>query len=236
VPAPELALAKQSHFSPRLFKFLRELKRNNRRDWFEANKQRYLDDVRDPMLRFIADFALYLAQISDHFVADPRPSGGSLFRIYRDTRFAKDKTPYKTNVGAQFRHDAGADAHAPGFYLHLEPGGGFGGGGIWHPEGPVLERIRQAIVANPERWQRATRSKSFTRVCELDGESLKRPPRGFDPDHPLIEQLKLKDFFGTASFTEQQMCQPDFIERFAAACRACGPLVHFVADAIGIRF
>ena len=107
--------------SPALFDFLRALRANNERPWFEANKARYREEVRDPMLDFIAAFAGPLAEISPHFRADPRPNGGSLFRIYRDTRFSKDKTPYKTNVGAHFRHAAGRDAHAPGFYLHLEP-------------------------------------------------------------------------------------------------------------------
>ena len=115
---------------PALFDFMRELKANNERPWFEANKARYRAEVRDPMLDFIEAFAEPLAEISPHFRADPRPNGGSLFRIYRDTRFAKDKTPYKTNVGAHFRHEAGKDAHAPGFYLHLEPGMCFAGCGV----------------------------------------------------------------------------------------------------------
>ena len=90
-----------------LFDFLRDLRDNNDREWFAANKGRYLAEVRDPMLDFIGAFAAPLAEISPHFVADPRPNGGSLFRIYRDTRFSRDKTPYKTNAGAHFRHAAG---------------------------------------------------------------------------------------------------------------------------------
>ena len=113
--------------TPALFDFLRELGANNERPWFEENKARYRAEVRDPMLDFIQAFAEPLAEISPHFRADPRANGGSLFRIYRDTRFSKDKTPYKTNVGAHFRHEAGKDAHAPGFYLHLEPGMCFAG-------------------------------------------------------------------------------------------------------------
>ena len=119
-----------------LFDFLRDLRDNNDREWFAANKGRYVTDVRDPMLGFIADFAAPLAEISPHFVADPRANGGSLFRIYRDTRFSRDKTPYKTNVGAHFRHAAGKDAHAPGFYLHLEPGMCFAACGVWRPDRP----------------------------------------------------------------------------------------------------
>ena len=128
-----------------LFDFLRDLRENNDREWFQANKGRYLAEVRDPMLDFIGAFAAPLAEISPHFVADPRPNGGSLFRIYRDTRFSRDKTPYKTNAGAHFRHAAGKDAHAPGFYLHLEPGMCFAGCGVWRPDGPTVTKIREAI-------------------------------------------------------------------------------------------
>jgi len=159
-----------------------------------------------------------------------------MFRIYRDTRFATDKRPYKTNVGAQFRHHSSGDAHAPGFYLHLDPGEIFCGGGIWHPESATLQSIRSAIVHEPARWKRATQSKAFTKHCEIWGESLARPPRGFDPDHPLLADLKRKDFFGLTSFTEKQACQPDFIDQVARSCAACSDLVHFLCDAVGIGF
>jgi uncharacterized protein (TIGR02453 family) len=119
-----------AHITPALFEFFRELKANNSKEWFAENKTRYEQQVREPLLAFIADFGLRLPAISPHYVADPRKSGGSLFRIYRDVRFSKDKTPYKTGAGIQFRHERGKDAHAPGFYLHLEPDGCFFGAGI----------------------------------------------------------------------------------------------------------
>ncbi len=179
-------------FKPAFFDFLRELKANNERSWFEANKARYHADVRDPMLDFIAAFAEPLADISPHFVADPRANGGSLFRIYRDTRFSPDKTPYKTNAGAHFRHAAGKDAHAPGFYLHLEPGACFAACGIWHPGGDALAEIRNAIIEDPVRWTRMTQAKAFRDTFTLMGQSLQRPPRGYDAAHPLIDDLKRK--------------------------------------------
>ena len=120
-------------FGPELFRFLRDLKASNTREWFAENRERYEDAVRGPALDFVADVAPYLERVSPHFVADPRPSGGSLFRIHRDTRFGKDKSPYKTYVGIQFRHELGKDAHAPGFYLHLEPKAVFVGAGILAP-------------------------------------------------------------------------------------------------------
>src|SRR5688572_18527629 len=139
--------AREPYFTQRLFQFLTELKANNTRSWFESNRERYERDVKDPMLRFIADFGPRLKTVSPHFRADPRPAGGSMFRIHRDIRFSKDKSPYKTNVGAHFPHPKGGrDARAPGFYLHLDPGKSFGGGGLWHPEPEGLSMVRHRIV------------------------------------------------------------------------------------------
>ena len=135
-----------SYITPKLFNFLSELKENNNKEWFESNKARYESDVREPLLRFVTDFGVRLAEVSPHFVADARKSGGSLFRIYRDVRFSKDKTPYKTNAGLQLRHESGKDVHAPGFYLHLQPNEVFIGVGIWHPDNTTLGKIRDAIV------------------------------------------------------------------------------------------
>jgi uncharacterized protein (TIGR02453 family) len=131
-------------FPKSFFAFLRQLARNNDRAWFEANKARYKDDVVAPMSDFIAAMAPRLAKISSHYVADPRPHGGSMFRIYRDTRFSKNKRPYKEHAACQFRHEAGRDAHAPGFYVHLAPKEVRIGGGIWLPPVPELRAIRPA--------------------------------------------------------------------------------------------
>ncbi len=220
---------------PTLFDFLRELRENNDRAWFEANRQRYIAEVRDPMLDFIAAFAEPLAAVSPHFRADPRPNGGSLFRIYRDTRFSRDKTPYKTNVGAHFRHAAGRNAHAPGFYLHLEPERCFAGCGIWRPDRDAVASIRSAIAARPAVWRRVTGA-AFAGTFTLHGETLKRPPRGYGPDHPLIEDLKRKDFVAMAEFPESEAVQPDFLERFAGIARTGGPFVRFLSEAVGVPF
>ncbi len=218
-----------------LFDFLRELKENNDRGWFEANRERYVGQVRDPMLDFIAAFGEPLAAISPHFRADPRANGGSLFRIYRDTRFSRDKTPYKTNVGAHFRHAAGKDAHAPGFYLHLEPGRCFAGCGIWRPGGEAVGHIRDAIAGRPRVWRRVTGA-SFCETFALMGESLKRPPRGYDADHPLIEDLKRKDFIARAEVSEADAIAPDFLDRFTGIARSGGPFVRFLSEALGVPF
>ena len=133
-------------FSPDVFTFLRQLKRNNDREWFAKNKARYQQSIVEPALSFIGGFAPCLDKISFHFVADARPTRGSLFRIYRDTRFSNDKRPFKTHVGIRFSHSSGKDAHAPVFYLHLEPGNCFAAAGIWHPDNRALTKARTAIV------------------------------------------------------------------------------------------
>ncbi len=226
----------QRYFNPAFFGFLKELKENNTREWFQANKDRYRKEIQEPLLHFISDFADPLHAISPQFVADPRPSGGSMFRIYRDVRFSKDKSPYKTHAAAQFRHRAGRDVHAPGFYVHLEPGEVFVGAGLWHPERSGLEEIRNTIVEHPKKWTGITRDPKFTEHHKLSGESLKRPPRGFDADNPHIEDLKRKDFVCVENFTQTKACRADFIDQVAASFQAAAPFVRFLTEAIGQKF
>jgi uncharacterized protein (TIGR02453 family) len=219
-----------SYVTPRTFQFFKELSAHNDRAWFEKNKQRYHDEVRDPLLRFISDFEPKLLRISKHMVADPRPVGGSLFRIYRDTRFAKDKSPYKTHAGVTFRHADGRDVHGPIFYLHLEPGTVFAAAGLWHPPPETLKPVRDAIVERPERWKRALAGLSL----DDDGDALKRPPRGYDPEHPCADDLRRRSFTASTSFSQKQACEPDFPARFAEACRSKAPLMEFLTRAVGL--
>jgi len=227
-------MTEQISFEKPLFDFLRDLTANNDREWFAAHKARYVAEVRDPMLDFIAAYGPHLKRISTRFVADPRANGGSLFRIYRDIRFARDKRPYKTNAGAHFRHEAARDAHAPGFYLHLATDGVFAAAGIWHPDGPALTKIRNTIVGNAAGWRKVTSPAALGPHGELAGDKLKRPPRGFDPDHPFIEDLKRKDFFALARFTEKEACSPGFIDRFDETCRAFAPMTRFLTHALDL--
>jgi uncharacterized protein (TIGR02453 family) len=226
----------QATFGPDLFSFLSELRANNDREWFAANKHRYEEHVLDPALDFIAAFAPHLDKISPHFVADPRPSGGSLFRIYRDTRFSKDKSPYKTNLGIHFRHERAKDAHAPGFYLHIGPSEVFAGGGVWHPDTQAATRIREAIVADPARWKRATRTGAFAKRLSLGGDSLKRVPSWADADHPFGDDLKRKDFFGSTRLEEADVVASGFVKEYARICAAAAPLAHFLCDALDVAY
>jgi uncharacterized protein (TIGR02453 family) len=225
-----------AHFQSALFRFLRDLRAHNDRAWFAANKGRYERDVRDPFLAFIHDVAAPLAGVSRHIVADARPVGGSLFRIHRDTRFSKDKTPYKTHVAAQFRHRMGRDVHAPGFYLHLAPDEVLLGAGLWRPDPPALLAVRKAIAKDGAGWRRAVGGATFRRSCRLEGEAVKRPPRGFDGGHALIEDLRRKDFVALQRLSEKDALSPRLLARFGSFCRVTAPLNAFLCRALGLRF
>lgn len=224
------------YFTPKLFGFLRDLNENNDRTWFKAHQSDYEQYVREPALDFITDFAGPLGKISEHFVADSRTVGGSLFRIQRDTRFGKDKTPYKSNTGMQFRHATAKDAHAPGFYLHLQPGECYMGMGLWRPESKVAYEVRARIASDEAGWTRASRSKRFTDVFALTGDSLIRPPKGFDDDHPLIDDLKRKDFIASTRLSQKQVTSDHFMEDFTDYCRRGAPFVSFLCEAVGVPF
>ena len=223
-------------FPKDFFHFFKDLKANNNRVWFDDNKARYHDSVVDPVSEFIGCMAPRLRKISRHFTADPRPHGGSMFRIYRDTRFSKDKTPYKTHAGVQFRHEAGKDAHAPGFYVHLAADGVFFGGGVWNPAGPQLNRIRDYIADNARSWARIVNARKVKEVGGIKGDSLKRPPRGFDAQHVHIEDLKRKSFFIMASAEPELALGPDFITESAKVFRTTAKLNHFITDALELPF
>jgi len=223
-------------FEPTIFRFLEELAGNNTRPWFQKNKERYDREVLEPSLAFIRDFRPRLAKISKFFVAADRRVGGSLMRVYRDTRFSKDKTPYKTNVGIQFRHEMGRDVHAPGFYVHIAPDECFLGVGAWRPDGKAVERIRRAIDEEPARWRRATRDKKFCRYFTLEGDRLKRPPRGFPADHPLIEDLKRKDFVGMGPLATEDVLDPAFPDRVATSFAAARGMMRFLCQALDVPF
>ena len=221
----------ESYFQPELFRFLTELKKHNRRDWFLRNKQRYEDDLKAPALRFITYAGPELEKISAQLLADPRPTRGSLFRIYRDTRFSPDKRPYKTHVGMHFTHRLSRkDVHAPGIYLHLEPQQCFLAGGLWQPPSPELTKVREAIVRSPQRWKKAIRG------LELGGDSLKRAPRGYDPEHPLVEDLKRKDFIASVALSDSQVCSAKFMGEFGRGCRQLAPLLEFLSEALGMKW
>jgi uncharacterized protein (TIGR02453 family) len=225
-----------SYFSEKTFRFLRALKKHNDREWFAAHKPDYEQHLRDPFLRLIADLQPDLDKISPHYRADAKANGGSLFRIYRDTRFANDKTPYKTWSGARFFHVRSRQVAAPSFYLHIEPGGCFIGAGLWHPEPETQRRIRGFMLDNPSGWKAAVQTPAFRRRFELTGETLVRPPRGYPADHPLIDDLKRKDFVAGAGLDDATVLGPRLRQSVAAGFAGLAPLVDYLCAALDLEF
>ena len=224
-------------FPADFFAFFEELAANNDRAWFADNKPRYQGVVVDSMVRFIVAMEAPLKKVSRHFVADPRANGGSMFRIYRDVRFAKDKRPYKEPAACHFRHERAKDAHAPGFYVQLAPGEVLYGGGIWLPPNDALAAIRDAIDTDRAGWKRVIKNKRLVETFGgIGGDGLKRPPRGYDPDHPHVEDLKRKTFFVMKAASPKAARSPGFVAEVAATFAAATPLMKFIANALDQPF
>ena len=223
-------------FGPETLRFLEELRVNNERGWFNENKRRYEEQVLDPALVFIQAMQEPLARFAPHFVAQATRVGGSLMRVYRDTRFSGNKEPYKTKIGIQFRHELARNVHAPGYYLHIEPGEVFAGVGMWRPEPEQLRAIRERIAAKPGEWRRVVGDREFRRHFELGGESLSRPPRGFDKEHELIGDIKRKSFIAVKHFDAGACLQAGFAARVGSAFEAGEPLMRFLCKAVGVPF
>ena len=223
-------------FKPITVSFLQELSENNNRNWFMQNKKRYETDVLTPALNYISAMSESLAKFSPNFVAVPKRIGGSLMRIYRDTRFSKDKTPYKTNIGIHFRHRFGKDMHVPGYYVHIAPDENFVGIGTWHPPSDALLKIREHIVEHPKKWSTARDDRIFRKEFNLYGDKLKFAPRGFSKDHKLIEDLKWKDFIAVRNLNKSDIQSEDFIGLSCRLFKSATPYMNFLCDALEVPF
>jgi len=223
------------HFEKKTIRFLRELKKNNDREWFKANKTRYEEDVLDVALHFIKSMQDPLAEFAPHFTALPTRIGGSLMRVYRDTRFSKNKLPYKTNIGIQFRHENARDVHAPGYYVHIDPDEVFIGVGMWRPDSEPLRQIRERIAVRSGEWQRAIDAPAFKRKFSLGGESLQRPPRGFDKEHPLIDDIKRKSFIAIQTMKVEDCLRPQFQRTVETSFKNATPYMEFLCAAVGVK-
>lgn len=225
-----------ARFNAETIRFLEQLAANNNREWFQQHKGRYEEQVLDVALRFIQSMQDPLAGIAPHFVALPTRVGGSLMRVYRDTRFSKDKTPYKTNIGIQFRHEQAKDVHSPGYYLHIAPDQAFLGVGMWRPDSEPLRQIRERIAARPGEWKRVLNNRSFKRQFELGGESLLRPPRGFDKDHECIDDIRRKSFIAVKEIETKDCLKPQFQRSVESSFKTAEPFMRFLCEAVGVRF
>jgi uncharacterized protein (TIGR02453 family) len=221
----------KAYYTAELFVFLKQIKRNNRRDWFLKNRDRYEELVRQPSLRLITDLGFRMRGISPWIVVNAKPNGGSLMRVYRDIRFSPDKSPYKTHVGMSFHHaGSNEDIHGPGYYLHLDARASFVAAGTWRPDRRSLAKIRDAIAWKADEWKKAKRG------LQLGGESLTRAPRGYSDDHPMIADLKRTDFIASLEFADAQVCGTRFLAEVTTACKKLAPLVGFLARAQGLQF
>jgi uncharacterized protein (TIGR02453 family) len=226
-------------FTPESLGFLRRLRRNNRRDWFERHRAVYEAELREPMGALVEEMDVRLARLAPELTGDPRRS---LFRIHRDIRFSADKSPYKTNAACQFYHQdagrgAGQDAHAAGagLYFQLAEGECFVAGGMWMPARPALDRIREAIDRAPDAVGRLTRAPRFRRrFGRLDEEAmLTRMPRGYAEDHPAARWLRYRSFTAGRDLDLDEVLSsrlPNILERDFAALI---PLVRWLNEAIG---
>jgi len=225
-----------NRFTSQTFTFLSSLAANNDRVWFDAHKQDYEDWVRTPALEFIEGMAQEMPSISKHFRAVPKKVGGSLLRIQRNLRFSRDKTPYKTNIGMHFRHELCGDIHAPGYYVHIQPGECFVAAGLWRPEPDVLFKVRQAILQSGEAWIAARDDKTFCKHFSLTGDTLANAPRGYAKNHPLVEDLKRKDFIAVAPLVRTEVLSGNFLPLVTERFRQAAPLMRFLCEALELRF
>lgn len=224
-------------FKKATFDFLTELADNNDRDWFGEHKSRYIDDVLDPAVSLVQSLEKPLRKAAPFLVADARRSGGSILRIYRDTRFSKNKTPYKTHVGIQLRHDAGKDIHSPSIYIHIQPGGeSLVAAGCFRPEASALAAIRAAIDARQSQWKRARDNKQMRAESTFWGESLKTSPRDYPKDHLLIEDLRRKDFIVVFALTDKQAISADLGEMIIQRIKWSKPYMKFLCEAVGVPY
>ena len=220
-----------SYFSPVLFAFLKDLKANNTREWFQANRERYVSDVEAPMLRFIGDLTPGLAAISPAIVVDRRRMGGSMYRIYRDTRFSENKTPYKTHVAAVFPWRGLEKHEGAGLYFHVSTDEVWMGGGMYSPQTAQLQAVREHIAGNVRRMRAIVESPGFRRhVGELDGDRLQRVPLGFPKDHAAAEYLKYRQFLAGRELPPAFACNPKFYSTLITVFRQVAPLARFLNE------
>lgn len=211
--------------------FFRRLKKNNNRPWFEKHKNEYEEFARIPMQSLIASLQPAFARFAPEYELNPKRA---IFRIYRDIRFSKDKTPYKTHIAAHFvSRSTSKGLEGSGFYLHIDPEEAFIGGGIYMPDGDQMKKIRAAIAGHGAEFLSIVNGRAFKKSFGvLSGEKLKRIPHGYDEDHPMAEWLKLKQFFVGASWPPTRARKPSFVDDVAKACERAMPLVSFLNRAI----
>lgn len=209
-------------------KFLRALKRNNRREWFQPRKAQYDAQVRAPMIAIIERLAVDMRDIAPEIVVDPKTA---MYRIYRDTRFSENKTPYKTHVAASFPSRGLPKHEGAGLYFHVAPDGVWVGGGMYAPQTAQLQAVREHIAANVKRLRAIVESPGFRRnIGALEGERLQRVPRGFPKDHEAAEYLKYRQFLAGLELPPNIASSPTFYATLLTVFRQVAPLARFLNE------
>ena len=226
-------------FTPKALRFLRGLAKNNNKPWFEAHRTDYETEFREPMRDLIGEMNARFATFAPEIAGDPKRS---MFRINRDIRFSKDKSPYKTNAGCWFNHrkassKVGAEANegSAGFYFHLEPGKSFVGAGLWMPPRPQLDKLRDAIAEDHRKFASMARGLKRFGGLSRDHGMLKRMPRGYDEDHPAAEWLRFQSFTCGRALTDAQVTDPKLAAVLAREFQGMLPLVRWLNGALGYR-
>lgn len=220
-------------FAPEARQFLRDLKANNNRDWFHARKPDYDNFVREPLLELVLEVSMAIAEHSPGHDIDPRKA---VYRIYRDVRFSKNKDPYKTHAAAVFP-PTGLERHAgAGFYFHFSADELLVGGGVYAPTPDILRRIRGQIASDPDELRDILAAADYRKLYSgLEGQRLKRTPRGFAPDHPAADLLVYKQFLSGATLSAEVIEQPSIGELLDRYFRALAPLLAYLNRAAQAR-
>jgi len=209
------------------FTFLKLLKKNNDRDWFAKNKERFVAE-QEAVISFLDAL---LPEVNKHDVIENENGKKSLYRIYRDVRFSKDKVPFKTHFGGSLRR--ATKARRGSYYFHLEPGNSFAGGGFWEPSPEDLKRIREEFSADPDRIRKLLKAKTFKSYFgELYGEQLKTTPKGFQPDDPAIDLLRYKQFAVIRHFTDKEVMAVSFLKELNATFKAMRPFLDYMSEVL----
>ncbi|MBI3195636.1 MAG: DUF2461 domain-containing protein [Ignavibacteriae bacterium] len=216
--------------SKKILDFLTELEKNNNRDWFSKNKPRY-EEARAEFENFISNLILEIAKFDKQIIGIDAKK--SVFRIYKDTRFSKDKTPYKTNFGAHLIKAGSKGVHSrAGYYIHIEPNKCFLAGGAYMPESNWLKAIRKEIYYNSKEFKKIINNSDFKRYFEIEGEKLSKAPQGYSPDHPEIELLKYKSMLAVHNLSDEQILSKDFLSHSAKVFKVLYPFDKFLNKAM----
>lgn len=214
---------KLTHIPTSTLKFIKDVQKNNNRDWFNKNKPRYQEEI-----QLFKNFA---STLNDEMSKIDHIERHKTHRIYRDTRFSKDKTPYKNHLsGSLVRATAKLRG---GYYFHIEPGNSFVAGGFWAPNAPDLKRIREEIAIDDQPLRKILKSASFKKMFgTLEGDKLKTAPRGFEKDHPAVDLLRYKQFVVYRKFTDKEIKDPKFVKEIVKTYKAMHPFFNYMSEVL----